>query len=102
MEEMVVEGEEDGSPDIAPPRLSILPDDEEYTQLSIEMPRRERTTRDLATLSRYSLVSMRFSEHFGGMEDTDEGLEFTAPQEDDNFADEQIDMTTEQPIFDAG
>lgn len=98
-------GDDDSSPDIAPPRLSLLPDDEEYTQLSIEMPRRERTARDLATRSRYSVFSTRFSEHFGDasrLEDTEERLEFTAPQDEDNFVDEQLDLTTERPGFDAG
>ncbi|WEW57520.1 hypothetical protein PRK78_002987 [Emydomyces testavorans] len=106
MNEMIVAGDDDddGSPEIAPPRLSLLLDEDDFTQRSIEMPRRERTARDLTTLSRHSLASTRFSEHFGDesrMEDTEEGLEFTAPQ-DVNFVDDQIDITAEQPLFDAG
>ncbi|EAS35071.3 uncharacterized protein CIMG_00425 [Coccidioides immitis RS] len=105
MHEMIVPGDGDGSPEIVPPRLSLPLDEDDFTQRSIEMPRRERSTRDLATLSRYSLASTRFSEHFGDasrLEYTEEGMEFTAPQGDDNFVDDQIELTAEQPIFDLG
>ncbi|EEP75625.1 predicted protein [Uncinocarpus reesii 1704] len=106
MDEMIVPGQDDdGSPEIAPPRLSVLPDEDDFTQRSIEMPRRERAARDLATLSRYSLMSTRFSENFGDatrLEDTEEGLDFTAEQQTDNFVDDQLDVTIEEPTFDTG
>ncbi|KAF3482329.1 uncharacterized protein GIQ15_05088 [Arthroderma uncinatum] len=96
--------QDDNSPDIPAPRLSLLPDDEDVTRGSIEMPRRERSARDLARLSRVSFASNRFSDHFGDttniVEDTEEGLDFGVGQED--YIDEDVDNTTGQAMLDAG
>ncbi|KMU84474.1 conserved hypothetical protein, variant [Coccidioides immitis H538.4] len=75
------------------------------TETDQETDQQEKTiTRDLATLQD-TVGSTRFSEHFGDasrLEYTEEGMEFTAPQGDDNFVDDQIELTAEQPIFDLG
>ncbi|KAK2841677.1 hypothetical protein FQN49_006011 [Arthroderma sp. PD_2] len=94
--------QDDNSPEIPAPRLSLLPEDEDVTRGSIEMPRRERSARDLR-LSRVSFASNRFSDHFGdttNIEDTEEGLDFRVGQEED--FDEDLDNTTGQPMLDAG
>ncbi|KAI1919813.1 hypothetical protein LOZ03_000725 [Ophidiomyces ophidiicola] len=103
MEEMNVIDDDDGSPEIVPPRLSLLFDEDDITQRSIEMPRRERTAHESAIMSRHSLTSTRFSEHFGDasrMEDTEEGLELE--EQYGSFAQDELDITTEHPILDAG
>lgn len=41
-----VEGSEEGSPDIPPPRLSIALDDDDITYQSVEFPRRDLAIRD--------------------------------------------------------
>ncbi|KAK2743403.1 hypothetical protein FQN57_004868 [Myotisia sp. PD_48] len=99
MNEMVVQ-EDDGSP---PPRMSILPFDEDITQRSIELPRRERSMRDRVTLSRVSFGSNRFSDYYGDTTniDPEDALELAVAQDDDGI-DDQLDHTTGQPIFDAG
>ncbi|PGG97318.1 hypothetical protein AJ79_09249 [Helicocarpus griseus UAMH5409] len=93
--------EEDNSPEMRPPRLSLaLDDDGDLTTRSIEMPRRERSIQDRATLSRVSLGSNRFSDRFGDlsrMEDLEEEEDYTVAQDDE---DQGPDTT--QPIFDAG
>lgn len=94
----------DGSPDLPPPRLSLAFDEDDITQRSIEMPRRERTARDMTTLSRTSFGSPRFSDRFGDttrIEDGTEALDFTNPQHDMDV-DEQLDTTTGIANFDAG
>lgn len=97
--------DDDGSPDMPPPRLSLLADEEDdTTQRSIEMPRRERPARDLARLSRRSFVSTRFSDHFGDlsrMEDMTERLDETMTH-GMGEEEEQIDTSLGQQAFDAG
>ncbi|DAA76833.1 TPA_exp: Uncharacterized protein A8136_7062 [Trichophyton benhamiae CBS 112371] len=102
LNEMAVD-QDDNSPPMPPPRLSVLPDDEDVTRGSIELPRRERSGRDLARLSRVSFASNRFSDHYGdttNIEDPEDGLDFRVGQEDD--FDEDLDNTTGQPMLDAG
>ncbi|EDN03322.1 predicted protein [Histoplasma mississippiense (nom. inval.)] len=99
--EMIVQG--DGSPDIQPPRLSLaIEEDVDQTWRSIEMPRRDRSIQDRTTLSRVSMGSNRFSDHFGDlsrMEDLEEEeAEYTIVQgddEDDHGQDTGL-------VFDAG
>ncbi|KAK2785167.1 hypothetical protein FQN53_007909 [Emmonsiellopsis sp. PD_33] len=98
--------EEERSPEIRPPRLSLLVDDDhDYTSTSIEMPRRDRSIQDQATLSRVSMGS-RYSDRFGDLsrmedleeeEDEEEEEGYMIPPEDDQGGD-----TTGQPVFDAG
>ncbi|KAL1959602.1 hypothetical protein VTO42DRAFT_1637 [Malbranchea cinnamomea] len=95
----------DSSPDIPPPRLSLLAEDEDVTLRSIEMPRRERTARELARLSRRSFISTRFSDHFGDlsrMEETTERVDETITQDMGEEEEEQLDMSLGQQAFDAG
>ncbi|KAM5457149.1 hypothetical protein McanCB49686_002991 [Microsporum canis] len=103
LNEMTVVQEDDNSPEIPPPKLSLLPEDEDITRGSIELPRRERSGRDLARLSRVSFASNRFSDHFGdttNLEDPAEALDFRVGPEED--FDEDVDNTTGQPMLDAG
>lgn len=100
--EMTVEEDEDedGSLEMPPPTMSLDFDEDDITGRSIEMPRRERTARDMTTLSRASFGSAAFSDRFGDttrIEDPDEAMDFTIGHED---GDEQIDTT--EPVFDAG
>jgi hypothetical protein len=98
----VEEEDEEGSPDIPPPRLSLPFGEDDITQRSIELPRRDRSVQDLTTLSRASFGSVRFSDRFGDlsrMDGTEEGEDYTVAQEDEE---EQIDITTGQPVLDAG
>ncbi|PGH26709.1 hypothetical protein AJ80_01655 [Polytolypa hystricis UAMH7299] len=98
--------DDEGSPELQPPILSLMPfDEEDLTQRSIELPRRERSAQDQATLSRLSLASARYSDRFGDLsriEGSYEEEDFTTmPQEEDDYDNEPLDMT-EQPVFDAG
>ncbi|KKZ64545.1 hypothetical protein EMCG_01424 [[Emmonsia] crescens] len=101
LREMIVE--DDGSPEMQPPRLSLAFDEDiDLTWRSIEMPRRDRSIHDRATLSRVSMGSNRFSDRFGDlsrMEDLEEEEEdYTithADDEDDHGPDTG-------PVFDAG
>lgn len=100
--------DDDLSPDIPPPRLSLLADEDEdvedVTQRSIEMPRRVRPPRDMARFSRRSFVSTRFSDHFGDlsrMDDMTERIEETVTQEM-GVEEEQIDTSLGQQGFDTG
>lgn len=98
--------DDDLSPDIPPPRLSLLADeDEDVTQRSIEMPRRVRPPRDMARLSRRSFVSTRFSDHFGDLsqmdDDMTERMDETVTQ-DMGGDEEQIDTSLGQQGFDTG
>jgi hypothetical protein len=102
LEDSVEEEDEDGSPDIPAPRLSLPFGEDDITQRSIELPRRDRSAQDLTALSRGSFGSIRFSDRFGDlsrMDGAEEGEEYTVVQED--VEEEQTDITG-QPVFDAG
>lgn len=92
--------EENSSPEIQPPpRLSMVPfdeDDGDLTSKSIEAPRRADSAREQALTSRLSMLS-RFSDQFGDVSHVDdtEEIEFTVG---DDFI-EQGDNTM-QPIAD--
>ena len=106
----MVDGDEDEDEglDLRPPRRSILvDDDDDMTQKSIEMPRRERPPRDTALLSRRSFTSTRFSDHFGDLSrmDETEAMDVAIAQERAEMGpdeEEQLETTPGQPIFDAG
>lgn len=105
LNDMAEEGEdEDVSPDMPAPRLSVLvdDDDEDATQKSIEMPRRERPPRDTALLSRRSFASTRFSDHFGDLSRMDETEAMNVQAEAAAEEEEQLETTPGQPVFDAG
>lgn len=103
LRDMVPEEDDEGSPEMKPPRLSLPFDEEELTQRSIEFAMRDRSEKDMATLSRNSFGSTRLSDRFGELSRLDalsEDGEDTVMQEDDG--NEHLESGSDQELFDAG
>ncbi|KAL4805485.1 centromere kinetochore component CENP-T-domain-containing protein [Aspergillus unguis] len=97
-------GDEDDSPEIRPPRMSLAlgGDDDDITYTSVEYPRRATLNRDRDRLSMMSLGAPRISENFGDGtalgSDLDAG-DGTGIIQDDGDQDETI---VSQGAFDRG
>jgi hypothetical protein len=106
LRDMLPEGEDedDGSPEMKPPRLSLPFDEDEITQRSMEFAMRDRSEKDLTTLSRNSFGSARMSDRFGELSRLDalseDGEDYTMMDEDDG--NEPLHSGSEQELFDAG
>ncbi|RYP69990.1 hypothetical protein DL771_005781 [Monosporascus sp. 5C6A] len=97
--------EDDGSVDLKPPRLSGFEEDN-YTALSIELPRRAWSEGPLSRMDRASLESVRFSDYVGPeLPSDDAGIDsgfFPPPAfEDDDDDDMVLDEQAMVERFDA-
>ncbi|KAK2758055.1 hypothetical protein FQN54_004461 [Arachnomyces sp. PD_36] len=93
--------EDEGSPDMKPPRMSLAFDEEELTQRSMEFAMRDRSEKDMTMLSRHSLG--RLSDRFGELSrldafSEDEGE--TIMHDDDG--NEPLGSGSDQELFDTG
>jgi hypothetical protein len=104
MRDMAPGEDDEGSPEMKPPRLSLAFDEEELTQRSMEFAMRDRSERDMTLLSRNSLGSTRLSDRFGELSRLDafseDGEDYTVMQEDDG--NEALEAGSDQELFDAG
>lgn len=107
LREMAPEEEEEGdegSPEMKPPRLSLAFDEEEITQRSMEFAMRDRSEKDMATLSRNSFGSTRMSDRFGELSRLDalseDGEDHTVMQDDDG--NEYLESGSDQELFATG
>ncbi|KAL3483652.1 centromere kinetochore component CENP-T-domain-containing protein [Aspergillus germanicus] len=98
----VEEDDDEGSPEIRPPRMSLALEDEDMTHTSIEYPRRATFDRDRGRLSMMS-YGARLSENFGdatGPEDGSEDGDATGMVLDED--DGQDETIISQNAFDRG
>ena len=76
VEEQIGNVDEESSPEMRPPRLSLAMDEGDLTQRSVELPRRAALEGDPGRLSMLSYGGGRLSENIGevtGLEDVSEG-----------------------------
>lgn len=93
--EDVGEEDDEGSPEIRPPRMSLAleGDDDDNTHTSVEYPRRATFNRDRDRLSMMSLGAPRLSENFAdatGLEDGSDPGDNTGITQDGEDQDETI------------
>lgn len=98
---------EDGSPDMPPPRLSLLLDEDDITQRSVEYPRRAISEQDRQRLERMSFGNVRMSENFGDLTQLDAfsepGDNTTVFPQDDEADEAGIEQSQlDEAAFDAG
>lgn len=95
--------DDDTSPEIRPPRMSMALEDDDMTHTSVEYPRRATFDRDRGRLSMMSLGAPRLSENFAdttGLEiGSDAGDDTGVIQNDDEGQDETL---ISQGAFDRG
>ncbi|KAI9376258.1 centromere kinetochore component CENP-T-domain-containing protein [Aspergillus egyptiacus] len=101
--EEIGEEDDEGSPEIRPPRMSLALEDDDLTHISVEYPRRATFDRDRGRLSMMSHGGPRLSENFGdatGLESESDAGDGTGVINDEDG--EQDETVMSQSAFDKG